>query len=248
MTITLYSCQPSAASSGGRAVYGGGHTANIGKTRTLSELFQTIEGNNMTTLITQFAEAKAAYILGGNQYADAAANMVAEHGTNAAAYAKTLVTVLNADYPVADCKDNPDLKTALNSCQKAVKRAGEALPDGIGGKLVFRFSTATDAGEKIRTVSAEYLTPSQLAIMEEREKADAAIAASRAEEDMELQSERVRMELLQLTALDVFLRVNKDIAETYPDHDIREILAAGMAWINKQDNDKQDSDNERKTA
>jgi len=195
----------------------------------------------MSNLVKQFHDAKLAYMAGSNKYAESAAALVQEHLTNAAAIGKVLVAVMNADYPVKDCKDNEPLKTALNSCQRAIKRAGECLPDSIGGKLVFKFSTATDNKEKVRTVAVEYLTPSQLEVIDKREKEDAAIEAQRAQEDAALQEERVRQEKLQLTDLDVFLRVYKDVQAEYPDHNIRQILAAGMAWIDKQDSDKQDS-------
>ena len=191
----------------------------------------------MSKIVDTFHTAKESFIAGTNAYADAASELMQECGTDAGMAASELVKVMNADYPVESCRDNPVLKTALNRCQRAIKRAGEGLADGIGGRMVFKFSTATDNGEKVRTVSAEYLTQSQLDTIAERAAQDEAIKAERDAEDKAAAAENERIQKMQLTALDVFLRIKSDIASTYPDHDIREILAAGLAWCDSQDSD-----------
>jgi hypothetical protein len=230
MDTSIYS-HFSDATGGDAGLYSGVLSGHYGhKNRTVSDLSTSqTEGINMSDTVKNFHDAKVSFIAGTNAYADTASAMVTEYMTDAKKMAGLLVTVMNADYPVNECKDNPVLKTALNSCQRAVKRAGEGLPDSVGGVIRFAFSTATDAGEKVRTVSAEYLTQGQVDTIAARIKEDTATEAKREEEDKTVKEKQDRVALQALTDLDVFLRWKRDFDDTYPDHDIRKVMAAGMA-------------------
>jgi len=167
-------------------------------------------------------------------YRGIASEIMAEYVTDTDGISAEIMAVLNTDYPIADCKDNKVLTTALNSMQRAFKDTGEALPDGLGGKLVYTFSTTGGKGNKSRTVSCQYVTAEEIETAEARAKQDAAIVAERAAEDEKHAEKKARLEMQALTPLDVFMRVFKGAETAYPDHDMVEVISAGLAFYEEK--------------
>jgi hypothetical protein len=195
----------------------------------------------MTNYVDKLHAAKVDYMAAKGTYASVTQSIVNEYQTDVKAIGKIVLQALNADYPVLETRDNKVLQTALNSFQNAFHVAGEQLADGIGGKIVFKFSTAGGSKNKTRTVTVTHLSQAQVDTMAERAEQDAALERERQEQDAALEAEKVAQELRLLTDLDVFLRVQKYIADTYADRDIRGILSAGMGWLDEQEKVKTDT-------
>lgn len=192
----------------------------------------------MSNYVENLHTAKENFLKGMGSYATVAQAVCNEFQSDTKSIESILVKALNNDYPIIETRDNAALKTALNSCQKAFKKAGESLADGKNGKLVFTFTTTGGKDSKTRSVTVKHLTADQVQVEAERQKQDEAIKAERAEQDAKLEEDKQRMMLQQLSDLDVFLRIKQDIANTYPDHDIKKVLAAGLAWFADQEKAK----------
>ena len=178
-------------------------------------------------------DAKSAFIAGS--YRSVASEIMNHYRTDADGIADELLAVVNTDYNLQDCKDNPELKKAFESLVRAFRDTGDGLPDGIGGKLVYKFSTTGGKDNKSRTVVVSYVTPEEMKIADEREAQDKAIKAERETQDKAIAEEKARIEMQSLTSLDVFLRIFGDAENTYPDHDMVKVVSAGLAWLQRDD-------------
>ena len=177
--------------------------------------------------------AKTDFLAGG--YEGITTEIVNFYGTDTVGIEKEILAVADIDYNIVAAKDNPPAKQAWNSFTKALRKAGECLPDNAGGKLVFKFSSCTNDGVKCRTVAISYMTQKQVDIAVQREADDAATAAQREADDAEIIAEIQQAELLKLTPLDIFLKLKKEVENAYSNHDVKDILSAGMAWYTQQE-------------
>ena len=189
----------------------------------------------MTNYIAQLHQAKLDTLNSASLYASTMQAIVNEYTVDTATIGRIILESINSDYPVIETRDSKILKTALNSFQNAAHAAGEMLADGIGGKIVFKFSTAGGKDNKVRTVSCEHLTQKQVDTVAARALEDEKIANERACTDEILAKEKMETERDSLSDLDVFLRVKQYMADTFPHADIRAVISAGMGWIDQQE-------------
>jgi hypothetical protein len=209
-----------------------GHSIN----RTTSD-FQTVTNKViiMSTYVQQLHQAKIDTLNSASLYASTMQAIVNEFGIDTASIGRIVLESLNSDYPVVETRDSKILKTALNSFQNAAHTAGELLADGIGGRVVFKFSTAGGKNDKVRTVTVVHQTQAQVDTIAERIIQDDAIATERAETDAKLETEKRETERDNLSDLDVFLRIKQDMAAQFPHHEVKAMLSAGMGWCEQEE-------------
>jgi len=186
----------------------------------------------MAKFTEKLHQAKIDFVAAG--YQGIATEIVNYYMTDTKGLEKEILAVADIDYNIVTAKDNQPLKNAWKAFTDAFRNAGECLPDGNNGKLVYTFSSTTNDGVKCRTCNIQYLTKKQVDIAAQREADDAATAAQREADDAEVIAEIQKAELLKLTPLDVFMKLKKEAENAYPNHPVKDILSAGMAWYTHQ--------------
>jgi hypothetical protein len=168
-------------------------------------------------------------------YIGVCTEMVNYYMTDTKGIEAEVLAVADIDYNIVAAKDNQPLKNAWKAFTDALRAAGECLPDGDNGKLVFKFSSITNDKVKCRTCNIQYLTEKQVTVADQRAKDDAATTAERVAEDKKDAADIALVKLQSMTPLDIFLKVQKDIRGTYPDHDVKDVLSAGMGWYAEEE-------------
>ena len=187
---------------------------------------------SIKTLRESFANDRKTMITAG--YRETVRSMLTELAGDTIAIEKLVFQVINEDYAPADCKDNKALQTAYRTLCKTLQDIPKEseFVELYNGVLIIAPSKPTDG---VRGLSVSLKSEKQIAVEAERAEHDKAEKAARAEQDKQLAEEQRQAEISRMTDLDVFLRVRQYIADTYGDNrDIRAVMAAGLAWIDKQ--------------
>lgn len=139
---------------------------------------------------------------------------------------------INTDYDPQDCKDNKKLNRAYRSLCEATQDIGAESDtvDKFGAAVVFSYGKPK---EGVRSLSVSLVSEKELAIQAERKAEDKRIREERKQQDLDLAEETRQAELAALTDIDVFLRIQKYIKDTYH-NDPQAVIAAGMAWYAQQ--------------
>ena len=248
MTITILTADvltPSDRKASGCSIYGGhGHTA---KNRTPSDLYSvTKKVIIMTNYIAQLHNAKTDVVNSAGAYQAVIGPMLLDLQTDVDAIGAIVLESLNKDYPVLATKDNPTLKTGLNSFQNACKKCGAVFADGENGEIRFKFSTTGGKDNKSRTVAVTHWTVDQIKVESDRAAADDKLKADREKEDSDLQAEKVAEEKKNMSDFDIFLRLKAGMESQFPAADMVKVMSAGIEWYEKQSPATVDAEEEEK--
>lgn len=187
---------------------------------------------SIKTLRESFANDRKTMITAG--YRATVREMLVELSGDIVAIEKLVFQVINEDYAPEDCKDNKVLQTAYRTLCKTLQdipRESEFV-ELYSGVLIIAPNKPTDG---VRGLSVSLKSLKQIAVETKRKEEDKIKKEKRAQQDAQLAEEQRQDEISRMNDLDVFLRVRQYIVDTYGEsRDIRAVMAAGLAWIDKQ--------------
>lgn len=184
------------------------------------------------TLRQQFSEDRKTMLTAG--YRQTVRNMFDDYGNDIDGISKLMFAVINEDYDPQDCKDSKELQKAYRTLCKTCQEIGSETTyyDVFGGVVVFVFGKPSDG---VRALTVSVKSQKEVDLLADRKEEDKKRNADRKEENDKL-AEETRLETLDnMSDLEVFMQVADHIRKSYPNREVRWVLAAGLTWFDQQD-------------